>query len=61
VYDIQAYGGGGGDVSLLSFLTSALHGGEWLISRPIPVPLQKEPPALLKQVPRWVSQPMWAL
>jgi hypothetical protein len=50
----------GGRYSSYSFLTSALNGGEWSVSRPgHALSLGKEPPVPIGQEAGWVPEPVW--
>jgi hypothetical protein len=51
---------GGRWYSSYSYLTSALGGGEWSVSRPgRSLPPGKEPPVPLGQEARWAPEPVW--
>jgi len=56
---MKAYGGGA-EVELHSFLTSALNGDEWLTSLPVRFTPREITSVPIKQDAGWAPEPVWA-
>jgi hypothetical protein len=58
-YIMKAYGGM--DIQIHIFLTSALVGGEWSVSRPAALSPGKEPEVPIIQEGWWTPEPIWTI